>query len=373
MAETQLIKPNQLRQARESMGYSREEVAERLEVTSGEILAWENGIKEPDVEVLWDLAELYGRTTDYFLKDYPSLPTQVKFRDTQLNYPAELSPKVREVLVRFDELCRAAQELKALLDQVPQVMIKPVLDVQEPEDLAVKERSRLGLGVQALSLDELRIAIEGQGVNVFFLPIPPEDTLSGLSWWHETYGPCILVNTRDVQVRKAFTLAHEYAHLLRSDPPTVCDVELDGFREERFANRFSAFFLMPRTAIVTIFQEVVGETGAIPAESQLQRLARRYTVSREALVYHLEELNLIPRGAIQPRIAGPPRYRGKPGGRAWKRRLKELGPTYAGMAFNSHVQGYVSLGKLASYLGLNVWQTVDAIEGYIGPAKRSNA
>ena len=97
----------------------------------------------------------------------------------------------------------------------------------------------------------LREAIEGLNIFVFQYPLYTEG-VCGLSMAGP--GPCvILVNSRDIDQAKAFTLLHEYGHVLLG-MGGVCDEhgtarpDSARTRAEAWCNRFAASFLMPGAA-----------------------------------------------------------------------------------------------------------------------------
>ena len=356
-----LVLKDQLVKARDSLGLQREEVADKLGIDKGELIRWETGDSQPPLEFLWNLAELYERSTDYFLLQAPALPEHLSFRLERRKAMQDLPQEVRRVIVRFDELCRAEAEIEEALQKPRKILIEPVTGDYSPQELADKERRRLGLDGQPIR--DLRKLLTSQGVRIFTLPIPdiPANELSGLSWWQETYGPCILVNARNNLGRRSFTIAHEYAHLLRADPPTVCALMLD-IPEERFAHRFAAIFLMPATDLRSSFVEMVGPYGTTPIDQDLGKLADRYRVSLEAMGRRLEDLELIPKGTTDSRIAEwekrPTYYRGRKGP-IWQR---QLGKEFISLALAAHSEGHISLSKLAKYFGQDVRKTLRFIE-----------
>jgi Zn-dependent peptidase ImmA (M78 family)/DNA-binding XRE family transcriptional regulator len=356
-----LVLKDQLVKARKSLGLEHREVADKLGIDEENLVKWEKGESEPSLEILWNLAELYERSTDYFLFQAPALPEHLSFRLERQKAIQDLPQEVRKVIVRFDELCRAESEIEQALQKPRKILFEPVTNDYSPQELADKERRRLGLDNQPIR--DLYKLLTGQGVRIFMLPIPyiPANELSGLSWWHKAYGPCILVNASNNLGRRSFTIAHEYAHLLRADPPTICALMLD-IPEERFAHRFAAIFLMPATDVKRTFVEMGGHYGTTPTDQELGKLASRYRVSLEAMGRRLEDLGLIPHGTTNARIAEwekkPTFYRGRKGPR-WQ---YQLGKEFISLALTAHSEGHISLSKLAKYFGQDVRRTLEFIE-----------
>lgn len=353
-----LIVPDQLRIAREDLALSLDEAAKRLGVPVAQLDRWEKGLEEPSLQHVWQLARLYGRGADYFLKQASRLPDRLNFRVTPVSATRDLPLEVRQVLMRFDELCRAEAELERTLQRGRDVLVEMYTNGRTADDLANSERERLRL--RDRPIPDLRGLLTRQGVRVFELPIPG-NALAGVSWFHREYGPCVLVNALDKKGRRVFTLAHEYAHLIRSEAPTACDLVLDT-TEERFASRFAAVFLMPATRVRSDFLSRVGPPGTLLSDEQLGQLAGRYGVSLEALGRRLEELGLLRQGTTDSRIRDWEKkqrhYRGarKP---LWQR---QLGERFVSLAFEAHSEGCISLTTLAEYFGQDIRKAVEAIE-----------
>jgi Zn-dependent peptidase ImmA (M78 family)/DNA-binding XRE family transcriptional regulator len=352
--------PEQLTKARGALGLEPSEVADALGMDVEGLNRWERGASEPSLEDLWNLAELYKRSTDYFLRLLPALPEHLSFRLKHLDRIQDLPPKAREVIVRFEELCRAEAELEEALQKPHPISVEKAEHSHNAEELANAERIRLDLGERPIR--DLRKLLASQGIRIFILPIPdiPSIELSGMSWWHDDYGPCILVNGRNNSGRRSFTLAHEYAHLLHADPATICAFMLD-VPEERFANRFAANFLMPGPTLRIYFTELVGPPGTLPLDQDLGRLSSHFAVSLEAMGRRLEQLELIPLGTTDSRIAQwekrPVYYRGRKGP-MWR---KQLGNEFVSLALEAHSSGHMSVTKLAKYFGLDVRETLQVV------------
>lgn len=358
----------QLARARRSLGISTEDAARRAGVPESEVLEWERGVASPTIDQLWSLADLYERTSDYFFRDIPALPEVAAFRSNLIHSVKDLPAPARSALVRFDELCRASAEMESSLGTVSEITTRGKHVSERPEELAEIERTRMELGDRPIR--DLRARLTAEGVRIFFLLLPglPPEELSGLSWWHPHYGPCILVNGKSNPGRRAFTLAHEYAHLLRSEGAVGCAYMLD-IPEERYANQFAACFLMPESSMTAAFLNVVGSQAVDPTDRELGRLASKFGVSLEALGWRLETIGLVRRGFTSEQIqrweTRP--FRGRaPRGPKWRR---QLGEGFVSLAVTAHESGKVSAAKLAKYFGLNIRETMDALNHGQGETK----
>ncbi|MFQ5853714.1 MAG: helix-turn-helix domain-containing protein [Candidatus Binatia bacterium] len=354
MASSVII-ADQLRAAREALGLSLGEVAQHIEVDPQQLKNWEEGVTEPSVDQLWTLADLYNRGIDFFVKETPRPPVEVWFRLEQKREWQDLPLSARQVIAQFEELCRAAKDLDQLLGLRSTVSLPTISHEADPENVARAERERLRYNSKPMR--NARRAIEEQGIRVFQLAVP-NDEFSGFSWWHEEYGPCILINARDYPGRRNFTLAHEYVHLLANESPSVCD--LSDIVEERFANKFAAAFLMPEEDVreQAELRELLWKT---PTLRDIKSFAGRYGVSPEALAYRLHDLQFISRGNLQSvleELQGLTEFRRRPKAPSWRRRLGDM---YVNKALTAFYGDRISLSKLARYFGLDVRKVLDVL------------
>jgi Zn-dependent peptidase ImmA (M78 family) len=283
------------------------------------------------------------------------MPQGLSFRVKRRRGLHELSLETRQVMATFDELCRSAREIERLLE-LPNAELLPLHSTNlQGEELASLERSRLNIGDRPIQ--DIRQLVESQGILCFHLPIPNGE-FSGLSWDHPGYGACILINGSENPGRRAFTTAHEYAHLLKRDGDSVCDLQMDRGAEHE-ANRFATVFLMPAADVMNTFHRR-HEPGEYIGVEQIASLARRYTASLEAMCLRLEELKLVPQGTANALDLGrpPSRYYGRARPK-WRRRV---GETFAERALEAYSVGRISAGKLARHLGIDIRQAIDLVE-----------
>jgi Zn-dependent peptidase ImmA (M78 family) len=92
--------------------------------------------------------------------------------------------------------------------------------------------------------------------------------------------PTIGFNPSTAWVRRRFTIAHEIGHLLLGHTCTDPDIEND---PEAEANQFAAELLMPLAILRIDYKK----------ERDLEKLAAKYIVSREAMCRHLMDCRIL--------------------------------------------------------------------------------
>lgn len=113
------------------------------------------------------------------------------------------------------------------------------------------------------------------------------------------------VNSAEPETRQRFTIAHEIGHfLLHEGRPLIVDrhVRVDRRdasssmgtkREEVEANAFAAELLMPEEMIRHQFEALAKDHASLPAERLVNRLARQFEVSGQAMEIRLGSLGFL--------------------------------------------------------------------------------
>ena len=158
-----LIIGTQLRSARESIGLSLEEAAASLNLSTAILAEWEDGRSEPPVEVLWQMSDLYRRAVDYFLKTTAEAPVQSAFRITNVRQLPDLGPEHRQVLIKFQELCRVQTELEEMLGVLRAPRVERVYVSVLASGLAEQQRAIFDLGSRPIH--QLRTLLEEAGIK----------------------------------------------------------------------------------------------------------------------------------------------------------------------------------------------------------------
>lgn len=313
-----------LQQIREAKQLTQLAAAKVLDVSRAYVAQIESGARPINTLQLEKLAKLYGREVGEFFAPTASHSreaTAVFFRIT-----AELKQKIdKKTLEPSIRLLREYTNLEKLLG-LDAKFKRPVKHegaeptntweaIQMGQQIAEEERQRLQLGTRPIK--DMAELLEIQGVRV--LGVAMDADISGVFMGDDQIGLSILLNTEHHKVRHAFTLAHEYCHVLsdRDRSTVVSSAKTGKDLIEVRANAFAAAFLLPKAGVEAFFQSL-GKTGATrsflsstgasepstgeqrrsAAAGQIQlydivHLQHHYGVSWDAAVYRLQNLGLI--------------------------------------------------------------------------------
>lgn len=352
-----------IREARESTGWTQQQLADHLDMSRTTIVAIEKGERKLKPAELIQVASLLGRNvSDLLQRGVPAEGFGVQLRGTLPSAPISspspanaLLPHIEEFqhlsedYIRIEELCQAPLRRR----YPPEYEILGSDPDLAAEDVGASERRRLDLGEGPLL--RLREILEGDvGIRVFQLVMP--SNVAGMFAYTEPLGACIAVNLHHPAERRRASLAHEFGHFLtaRYRPEITLDERFERRPVgERFAEAFARSFLMPASGLRRRFLELERERAKGVTYGDLCRLAHFYAVSVEAMTRRLEELRLIPAGT-QDRL------------RLERFRVREaqqllgldvvhkddeiFSPRYMALAVEAWQQGDLSEGQLARVL-----------------------
>ena len=254
------IRPELLVWARESMSYTRTQVAGKLGVDEGRLASWEDGSEKPTLAKLREMAECYKRSLAvFFLPSPPAEKPKLHNFRRKVNARSQMSPDAAREIRKAIRRQGLAVDLARQLGHLSGNTVGRASLTDSVEELAVVERERLGIPVdlpfawrdEYEALREWKKALESKNVLVFQAERVDVDVFRGLCFYEEQF-PVILLNSKDAVVARIFSLLHEYAHLMlrKGDPQaeeTSVDKDFDSKDPvEVFCNRFAAAFLIPR-------------------------------------------------------------------------------------------------------------------------------
>lgn len=361
------VNPAVLRWARTSAGQSTASVAGHLGVHELTVDHWEAGRKSPDWNSLKKLAAYYHRPVATLLLPKPpdeaSLPD---FRKIAQSSQRDLSAPTLLAIRTARWLQARAVELRQEL-QLPRPSLGKTRLSEDAEQTASSIRQSLGVTVSEQTewrgayeaYRRWRGATEEQGVFVFQFAFPREES-QGFSLY-DADCPVIVVNESDLPQARAFTLFHEYAHLLLRTPgiclPTIT-AAADEIEIERFCNRFAASVLIPLSVVRSwraSYREGV-------SERVLRELAQQYRVSKYVVLITFktggclsdDAFARIYRGWQAQDAARPIRTR-RPGGggpSAAKKSARQRGKSFTSLVLEAARRGAVTTRDAAAYLGV---------------------
>lgn len=378
-----IIRPELVRWARESAGFSPDESADRLKIDRELYAGWEDGSEAPSIPQLRNLAELFKRPLAVFYLPEPPQGFQV-MRDLRRlpgvgfrRFPPELQLEIRQASERRELAIELAEDIG---EEIPTFNLTASIK-ENTEEVGQRIREALDIrtdtqrvwrdGEGRASLNGWRARIEGLGVLVFQTTKVSSETASGFAMWHKQL-PVIAVNKKDTPTRRTFSLLHELAHLMVR-VSGVSELETDVARPaedqviEVFCNSVAAAALMPASDFALDPRIAsMGGTSVKWSDTTIADVARSFGTSREAVVRRLLELGLTTDHFYRAKRAQyaaeyqaiVERQRQKLQNADSIRRnmpqeaLSNFGRPFVGMVLGNYYQDRISLNEVSGYLGL---------------------
>ncbi len=151
---------------RKRNGWSQEELAERLGVSRQSVSKWESAQSVPDLNRILQLADLFGVTTDYLLKD----EIESKEGETVITEAAEPATPLRRVsmeeaseFIALEHELAPKKALGAMLFVLSPVLLIFLAGLSESNIGNITENMAAGIGVVVM------FAIIAAGVSIFII------------------------------------------------------------------------------------------------------------------------------------------------------------------------------------------------------------
>jgi Zn-dependent peptidase ImmA (M78 family)/transcriptional regulator with XRE-family HTH domain len=314
-----------LRQARESAGLTQDQVGRELGISRSAVTLIENGTRAVSSLELDRLAFLFGRDIrDFFAAEFGAENALAGL--FRRNRDIADDPKSMTALRHCMAVGRELTNLERLvgIDRDPASAVRYNLSaprskfdaIRQGTAIAEQERRRLGIGDAPVA--DVTELLEKHGVRTAVVDLPED--ISGLTVFDAEAGPFVASNRGDHLLRRNFSFAHEYAHVLLdcdSSGRISRDSERTDLIEVR-ANSFAAGLLMPEDGVREVLEALgkstqgrflaetpVDDDRAIGIEargasavSKIQMhhvvlLGSHFGVSRQVVLYRLRNLKLI--------------------------------------------------------------------------------
>ncbi len=267
---------SRIRQAREALGLSQEELARLVGCSPTAISYFETGARRVKIEDLQKLAEVLSKPIDYFLQEEPEDElVAILWRARQ-----ELSPS-------------AYQQMEAFLSHLKGkgVSSRLKVDLSGFRPYAAAEQLLRLAGVEGPPVPVKEIA-EQVGVPVFEWSF--EDEVSAVLVRSQQL-IAIGVNKDHPLTRRRFSIAHELGHAVLGHKAENVYIELIGADltpernpqredDEREANRLAADLLMPKAWVEKDWKQ----------HNDISKMTKRYGVSEQAMWIRLQQFKVVP-------------------------------------------------------------------------------
>lgn len=357
--------------ARESIGLTVEDVAERIAKRPNDISNWESGADAPTYVQLERLAyEVYKRPIAIFF--LPEPPQEHRPQSEFRTLPAfDLNNLASDTFLHIRKAHAYQIALVELFDGKNPAerkiwQICPLDLRQFPANAAVAIRRELGITVEAQAkwgddsdaLQHWRQAIEQRGVFVFKSSFKQKE-ISGFCLRHDEF-PLIYLNNSTTKTRQIFSLLHELAHLLfnvnglsKFDQSYVSHLPQHERKIEVFCNAVASEVLIPSSDFDKQAANLPSNLTDV-SDVVFSKLARRYGVSREAVLRRFLDLGRVDQQFYEEKAA------------EWTGQLKKTkggGDWYAttgtyisdrmlSEVFGRYFRNQVSSTQAADYLGI---------------------
>lgn len=385
--------PTILRWARERSGFPIEEAARRVNTSVDRVADWENpdASRRPTVKQARRLAALYGRPfLEFFAKEVPEVPGVKLAPDFRFHRvpPSALEIAALESVQLWAEEQRLnALDLMEMLGEEPPEFPSQLyasLD-DDVETAAAKVRGAISFPIQdQLGLkvaqrrtlpDILRALFTNCGVLVLKQSGLQKARARGLCLFAQPLP--VIVYGKEAFGAQAFTLAHEFAHVLLqrsaiSASPRFGRTANEGKKVEGWCNRFAAAFLAPVEGLAQ-FLEVRERPLDRFDDDVLSDLADRFAISRHAMLIRLVDLGYVSRDfywrtkrpqfmreeeEYEPPIMRPTYY-----GSRYK---NSRGDFYTGLVLEAWESGLISGHNAAEFMGIKNLRHLDDIRRNFG-------
>lgn len=382
------INPSLLRWARESIGYSLDEAAQKLKLRGGteRLEKWEEGEGGPTVAQLRKAAQVYRRPLAVFFLPEPPHDFQALQDFRRLpGAPGRWSPDLHSAVIRAGEQREALRELAVILGDEPQPV--PKVEISKDVDvLAGRIRQSLGVALDDqigwrrpdVALKTWLAAVEERGVLILQTQKVAVEEMRGFALSDDSVA-VIVLNGGDSRRGRIFTLIHELVHVVLHSSG-VCDlfpvstVHDDVDRTEVFCNQVAAAVLLPKEAFLG--DRLVKDHGGDDWDNLLlSQLSDKYSVSREVILRRLltvgkttwdfymakrqEFINEYKEAKEKKRAASTPK------GLYYRLKVRDLGRPYVELALDAYHGAAISTSEIADYLDVPV-KGIERIEQEVG-------
>ena len=350
-----------LRRLRGSRGITQGGLAKKAKLSRIAYSNVENGKANPRVNNLQQIADALGVGIQDLVTPVPTVHF-LRFRCKKL--PTGHERNIRDQIVADVAFwLRDYSGLEEKLSKQRPVMFKDV-KANNPREYAFKVRDALHLKNDE-PINDICGLVEHAGVKIKLVKSDLEGFF-GLSAFDQSGSPAIVVNIREgISVeRQIFTVAHELGHIVMHRSSFNSDNTREPEREEKEADQFAGYFLMPQEAFEKSWQENKG----LHWLQSILHIKRFYKISYQTVIYRLVEQGVDRKIWESFRNEYHKQY-----GKSLKDRKEEPRPLdpldfledrLSALTQEALGKGLISVGRAAEILGISIEQMRDRINAW---------
>ena len=362
--------------ARVRAGMAVEEVARKINLAAQKVIDWEAGTSKPTTRQGRMLAAAYDRHfLEFFSEDIPEIsevilvPDYRTFKGKEAPGPKEMRSMVAVQEWAEEQRLNALAIIEELGDRPPMFSQNLRFDIdadvetaaeicREAMGFSINDQLQIRKALRYTFPEILRDKIEGMGVLVLKQGEITKLGARGICLFAEPLP--VIVYGNESPGAQAFTLAHEFGHVLLGSSGISGQPRLGGKSGhkaiEDWCNRFASAFLAPESSV-----EQVLEKPSRPLERidtvVLGNLAEMFAMSRHAML-----IRLIGLGYVRPQfywktmrpifLKEEENYRSFGRSRYYKRYVNAKGRYYTGLVMSAWSAGHFGAHNAGEYMGI---------------------
>lgn len=357
------INPEIIKWARESAGWSLEEISKKLKLSEKEYKEIESGKKKPTFKQLELMAKYFKRPVAvFFLPEPPKeKPITTAFRVLPKSEKV-FSKELRLAIRKAQYLQSISRELMEDLGIDPKGEVEKRNLQEDPIKVAQEERKKTGISIEEqtkwgdphTAFKIWRSVIESKNVFVFQFGFPVEDARGFCLLDEEP--PVIVINSKDDIRARIFTLFHEYAHVILGISEIYSE-EMNDSDIENWCNAFAGEFLVPKRALEKD-KDFLSFLNCRKLELELiEKLSNKFKVSKKAILTRLKTLNLIEEDEYRKALAKL--EKSLPTRKEYyllpeRRCIQEKGEKFISLVLKSKEKGVITMHDAIEYLDIKL-------------------
>jgi Zn-dependent peptidase ImmA (M78 family)/DNA-binding Xre family transcriptional regulator len=261
-------------------------LAEKAGISRNAYRSIETGSSEPRTDNLERIAKALDVSVLDLVREVPEL-TSLRFRSRK-SLTAQQRALQEDLVTRFALWLSDFKGLEEMLE-IKSIQSPSGRPNASPEEQATHVRETLGVG-EASPIIDITDLLEEAGIKLHLAPVRL-DSFFGMSVSEADHGPAMSINTaRTIPVeRRIFSTAHELGHLIMHRDSYDGSDRVEDPNEEKEADQFAGYFLMPGPAFGQIWNEIRG----LHFVDRVMKVKRYFQVSYRTVLVRLIEMGKL--------------------------------------------------------------------------------